>query len=356
MNQENKRQHSQSQSQSQKVVVLDFDETLGHFVELGILCDAISKYYYNHDAPYLVFNDLMDLYPEFLRPNIIRILDYIQRKKQSGECKKVYIYTNNQGPTEWVHYIKEYLVHCMHREYPNNKKKTDPPLFDDTIGAFKRNGRIVEPRRTSEEKTLDDFINYTKLPADVEIFFLEDVVYNGMTADNVYYVRLKPYRYFIPYKDLIERMTQSKVYSRLNNLLCHGANGGKKYEIDEPHFKSIMHKFVIELADLQGYRPAYKSVKEHEIDIITSKGIVGHLRRFFKEPLGSSSHNSHSHNHSSNNSHNHSSNNSHNHSSHNSHNHSSHNSHSHNHSSHNSRHNSLHTTTKPNKHKTVKNE
>jgi hypothetical protein len=336
MNQENQKHTTRQQSLSQKVVVLDFDETLGHFVELGILCDAISKYYYNHDAPYLVFNDLMDLYPEFLRPNIIRILDYIQRKKQSGECKKVYIYTNNQGPTEWVHYIKEYLVHCMHREYPNNRKKTDTPLFDDTIGAFKRNGRIIEPRRTSEEKTLDDFINYTKLPADVEIFFLEDVVHNGMTADNVYYVRLKPYRYFIPYKDLIERITQSTVYSRLNNLLCHGANGGKKYEIDEPHFKSIMHKFVIELADLQGYRPTYKSVKEHEIDIITSKGIVGHLRRFFKEPLGS---NSHSHSHSSHNSHSHS-----------------HNSHNIHNNRHNNHHNSLHPTTKPNKHKTVKNE
>lgn len=338
MNQETMNQENQTHTTircQQKVVVLDFDETLGHFVELGILCDAISKYYYNHDAPYLVFNDLMDLYPEFLRPNIIRILDYIQRKKQSGECKKVYIYTNNQGPAEWVHYIKDYLTHCMRREYPNNTKKTDPPLFDDTIGAFKRNGRIVEPRRTSEEKTLDDFINYTKLPADVEIFFLEDVVHNGMTADNVYYVRLKPYRYFIPYKDLIERITQSKVYSRLNELLCHGANGGKKYEIDEPHFKSIMHKFVIEIADLQGYRPAYKSVKEHEIDIITSKGIVGHLRRFFKEPLGSNSQ-SQSHSHSSHNSHSHSS-------------HNSHNSHSHNHKS-------LHTTTKPNKHKTVKNE
>ena len=62
-----------------KIVVFDLDETLGYFVELGIFCDAIENYL-QRDITNSEFNKIMDLFPEFMRPNIIQILDYLKLK------------------------------------------------------------------------------------------------------------------------------------------------------------------------------------------------------------------------------------------------------------------------------------
>ena len=64
---------------SSKIVVFDMDETLGYFVELGIFWDSLKSYIKmkNIEVPIdqQLFNNVFDLYPEFLRPNIINILN-----------------------------------------------------------------------------------------------------------------------------------------------------------------------------------------------------------------------------------------------------------------------------------------
>ena len=77
-----------------KFIIFDLDETLGYFVEFGIFWDCLS-FYLNHnnnnnnnnnndDELYQeYFNKILDLYPEFLRPNIIHILNYLKKKKRN---------------------------------------------------------------------------------------------------------------------------------------------------------------------------------------------------------------------------------------------------------------------------------
>jgi FMN phosphatase YigB (HAD superfamily) len=64
-----------------KIVVFDLDETLGYFVQLGILIDVIEEIF-NIDMEQNLFNEILDLYPEFLRPNIIKILKYLKQRNQ----------------------------------------------------------------------------------------------------------------------------------------------------------------------------------------------------------------------------------------------------------------------------------
>ena len=73
------------------------DETLGSFVQLGIFWDALQEYFM-HSLNDEDFFDVLDQYPEFLRPNIISILKYLKHKKKKGHCSNIFIYTNNQGP------------------------------------------------------------------------------------------------------------------------------------------------------------------------------------------------------------------------------------------------------------------
>lgn len=107
-----------------KMVVFDLDETLGYFMELGIFWDSLIEYikYQKINQPINqdLFNNILDLYPEFLRPNIIEILKYLKKKKEKKHCNKLLIYTNNQGPSEWANYIIKYfekkkIINCLIR-------------------------------------------------------------------------------------------------------------------------------------------------------------------------------------------------------------------------------------------------
>ena len=80
-----------------KIVVFDLDETLGNFTQLGIFWDCLKEFLHvNGNSEKLTqhdFNQTLDLFPEFLRPNILPILQYLKHKKNTKCCHKLMIYT-----------------------------------------------------------------------------------------------------------------------------------------------------------------------------------------------------------------------------------------------------------------------
>ena len=71
---------------SNRIIVFDMDETLGYYMELGMFYDALKSYIKTYNIPLIVdqklFNKVLDLFPEFLRPNIINILNFLKNKKK----------------------------------------------------------------------------------------------------------------------------------------------------------------------------------------------------------------------------------------------------------------------------------
>lgn len=235
-----------------KIIVFDLDETLGYFQELSFFIDAIESIL-EQKITKQDFYKLIDEYPEFLRPNILNILDLIKSKKQKDNKIKVMIYTNNQNPKQWVLNIKDYF---------NNKLNYN--LFDKVIAAFKVNGEKIELCRTSHSKTYSDFIRCTKLPKNISICFIDDQYHPGMIHDNVYYIKVKPYTYTIEFDDMAER------YYKHNNV-----KGEKNTFIN--NITRFMN--TIEL-------PIYiKNDDELNIDNIVSKTIIQHLNVFLNEKL-----------------------------------------------------------------------
>ena len=161
-----------------KIVVFDLDETLGYFVEFGIFWDCLNRYLSKSNSVLTQedFNEILDLYPEFLRPDIMKILFYLKNKKETYCCDKLMIYTNNQGQPSWVNYLKKYF-----------ETKIEFPLFDQIIAAFKINGKRIEICRTSHDKSYHDFIKCTRLPLNAEICFIDDNYFPDMHNKNVYY-------------------------------------------------------------------------------------------------------------------------------------------------------------------------
>jgi len=236
-----------------KIVVFDLDETLGYFTEFGIFCDCLNEYFKNTDYSDTHFNELLDLYPEFIRPKMINALLYLKSKKIDNQCYKVMIYTNNQGDSSWAINIKKYF-----------DKKVEYELFDKIIAAFEVRGQRVEIGRTSHDKTMDDFVRCSKLSENIEVCFIDDLYHSGMVDDKVYYINVKPYKHQIS----IEKMVNTFLDSKLGN----------KVDDKEDFINSIQHEYKE-----YKYRIHEKTKEEQEVDEIVGKRMLQHLKQFFRE-------------------------------------------------------------------------
>jgi len=243
-----------------KIIVFDLDETLGYFTEFGIFWDCLNNYFKskNKNLSEYDFNNILNLYPEYIRPNIINILFYLKESKKSNCCHKLMIYTNNQGPKEWSYNIMHYF-----------ENKIKYKLFDQIISAFKVNGRKVELSRTTHNKTHKDFIKCTQISENAEICFLDDNYYPEMVHDNIYYINVKPYYYDLPINEILKRFINSGLYKNI----IQTKNQKEFEEIILNEFKKYNYDYI------------EKTKEEYEIDKILGKQIMNHLSIFLKQNM-----------------------------------------------------------------------
>jgi hypothetical protein len=253
-----------------KFVVFDIDETLGYFFQFSIFWECLVSFLNRHHTlqnttntqdKYILsqsdFNIIFDLYPEFIRPNIWTLLNYLKYKKMNNECSGIMIYTNNQGPKIWIDYIIKYF------EYKINYN-----LFDKVIYAFKINGKQIEILRTSNKKSVKDLVKCLRLPSSCNICYIDDTYYPQMNVENVYYIKVKPYVYNLPFKTLIYRFINLKnisYFSLLNTI----------------SFIKYFEKYITVFLNQTKYNFIQKNKKDYEIDKIITKKIMIYLQNFF---------------------------------------------------------------------------
>ena len=158
------------------LIVFDVDETIGAFSTFSDFYNTVSS-----RLSYPLFSQLLDQNPEFLRPGILDILSVVKHNKMLRPCGVV-LYTNNQGPNEWVDMIKAYI-----------EAKLRFPLFDRVIRAYKIGGRQVEKKRTQHDKCVKDLLACTRYPAKTSVFFVDDQMHPKMVHDTVHYFHIRPY-------------------------------------------------------------------------------------------------------------------------------------------------------------------
>ena len=261
-----------------KIVVFDLDETLGYFTELGIFWDCLKHYLKqeNKSNPTQTdFNDVLDLFPEFLRPNIINILTYLKKRKESRCCHKMMIYTNNTGPPEWAHHIISYF-----------ESKIKYKLIDQLIAAFKINGKQVEICRTTHSKTHKDLIRCTKIPPNAEICFLDDVYHPKMVDERVYYIKLQAYHSYIPFHTFVVRFLNSALYRDVFDKFAIPSITPGISSVAKKQILSIeIHNLFVKYANMAEYdaKAQQQKIYPREIDEIISKYILYHLQQFFRD-------------------------------------------------------------------------
>lgn len=224
-----------------RVIAFDLDETLGSFADLDILWNTLKKLEIDVN-----FNELLDLYPEFLRYGILPIMEYLYQKKLTGQCSKIYIYTNNQCHISWSQTIAGYFDY---------KLKTQCPLFDKIINAFKVNNKQIELSRTTHEKTHIDFIKCTLLPKTTEICFIDNSEFDMMKTDRIYYIQPISYYHNLTVHSIVDRFICSPI--------------GQS-------FSQHKHEITKQLERFKMNRRA-----NDKIDVFVAHKIMYHIKEFF---------------------------------------------------------------------------
>ena len=245
-------------TKKKNVFVFDLDETIGSFAELYHLFQCIQHIQGKQSGSVrtLLFS-LLDEYPEFFRYGIEILFQYLNEKKKKGKQDvQIYIYTNNHClPTSWTSHIIAYM----------EAKWSLPNLFDNVLCAFKVKGKIVECRRTTNDKTYNDLIQCIRLGSNTELCFIDNVYFPKMKQRMVYYLRPKPYYQCLDRETIIERFLSSTLGKSMSS------------SISGLH-ESILDYYAKHNLPMTKY---YKSDKDMEIDLNVSKKLLYHCRLFF---------------------------------------------------------------------------
>lgn len=236
-----------------KHFIFDVDETLGSFSDLYILWKGIQqkdKNKKNNLMSKVIFNQLLNLYPEFLRYGITTILEYLYHKKKKNQCGNVYIYTNNQCEPPWI----ELIISYFETQFGLNG------LFEKPICAFKINNKHNNSCRTSHEKNYRDFLNCTLISKNIELCFIDDTFFPKMHNDQIFYIQPKSYHHSLSVDEIIRRFIESKI-------------------IEEPF---ISANFLKEwFSKHPSLKKTTRSRLEKEIDIEISRKLMSNIREFF---------------------------------------------------------------------------
>lgn len=186
-------------------IAFDLDETIGSFSDFYSIWARLEPSMRTQS----IFEEILDLYPEFLRVGFFAILRYIFTKQESGNCLPIYIYTNNQcEDVSWIYKLVDYLES---RVFSGKTVK----LFARPIFAFKINGKLVEKNRTTHEKTYTDFVRCSMLSTSNELCFIDDIYHKKMKHPRVYYIQPPPYIHSLSHKEVVARFLVSDVYRKL---------------------------------------------------------------------------------------------------------------------------------------------
>tara|TARA_Y100001970_G_scaffold269375_1_gene361776 strand:+ start:1842 stop:2732 length:891 start_codon:yes stop_codon:yes gene_type:complete len=241
-----------------RVVVFDFDETLGQFSQPYKFWQTLKKFLRDNILNTKYLYRFFDIFPQYFRTNLFKILTNIKIKKINGYCDSVMIYTNNGAQSFWVDTIKDYI-----------HKKLNYKLFDQVIRAYKINGKKIELCRTSYSKSHKDFLSCSKLPYDTQICFIDDQVHPQMDNNNVKYIVIQPYIYNLNYTKL------SKIYFNYNKKLF------SKHKKTKQQFIQFINE-NLNHNDNDDNHENYTNISnvQQNIDLLISKKINNDIMKF----------------------------------------------------------------------------
>lgn len=201
-----------------KFVIFDLDETLGYFKQLYYLFSVVKKINASFVLTQSVFHRVLDVFPEFLRPQILDILLYLKQQKQFHPHTYLILYTNNTHPN-WTTYIRTYMEDKIHeasgkssdaKEEEAEAEEPSHSFFDKIIHAQNQHAC-----RQHQRKHLDDLFRCIDYASQSPICYIDNEYHPGMKSRQTHYCKLSSYVCNLPLVVLSERLRQNHLLDEL---------------------------------------------------------------------------------------------------------------------------------------------
>lgn len=191
-----------------KSIIIDFDNTIGHFSQIIYLINIIEKTYQRKMTQEDV-NILLDIYIHSFRPKIFEILKFIRELKEKKIIQNLVLYTKNKNES----FVKMVLTFIEEQITFNNETVGKTPLFDHIVFS-KTKTKYLEP--LMKVQNIFD-------AGETHICFIDNKNYNYETENSsitIYFIECDTYKFYYTHDEIIKKMDY-KIYSRLSKKLIY---------------------------------------------------------------------------------------------------------------------------------------
>lgn len=202
-----------------KSIVFDLDNTIGFFKQFIYILNSI---HIDKKDNYLY---LFDLFPEYFRPNIFELFQYIINVRKKGKINSIILYSNNNNEI-FVNSVIEYI----------NTKLTEP-LFN-TVITSNTNGRKYT------YKHIDDLLNCSDIQQNYKICFIDDKKHINMINSSIFYIECEKYQHYLSDNEINHRLSSTihnKIIISYIDKKRYNLNINNQKRVTEQIWKRIQH-------------------------------------------------------------------------------------------------------------------
>ena len=193
-----------------KLIIIDFDNTIGYFSQVVYLINIIEKTY-SRKMTQDDINTLLRIYSNSFRPKIFEILKFIYELKVKNIIHALILYTRNKNERfvkMVLVFIEEYILQQAYNE-------KDMYMFDDIVFSETKTKQL-EPLLKMKNMSYND--------EDLRLCFIDNMNYNyeeqRVSNITVFFIECDNYKFYYTPEEIARNMDY-EIYSKLNKKIMY---------------------------------------------------------------------------------------------------------------------------------------
>ena len=193
-----------------KLIIIDFDNTIGYFSQVVYLINIIEKTY-SRKMTQDDINTLLRIYSNSFRPKIFEILKFIYELKVKNIIHALILYTRNKNERfvkMVLVFIEEYILQQAYNE-------KDMYMFDDIVFSETKTKQL-EPLLKMKNMSYND--------EDLRLCFIDNMNYNyeeqRISNITVFFIECDNYKFYYTPEEIARNMDY-EIYSKLNKKIMY---------------------------------------------------------------------------------------------------------------------------------------
>tara|TARA_B110001450_G_scaffold139485_1_gene130714 strand:+ start:387 stop:1097 length:711 start_codon:yes stop_codon:yes gene_type:complete len=193
-----------------KLIIIDFDNTIGYFSQVVYLINIIEKTY-SRKMTQDDINTLLRIYSNSFRPKIFEILKFIYELKVKNIIHALILYTRNKNE-RFVKMVLVFIEEYILQQAYNEKEMY---MFDDVVFSETKTKQL-EPLLKMKNMSYND--------EDLRLCFIDNMNYNyeeqSISNITVFFIECDNYKFYYTPEEIARNMDY-EIYSKLNKKIMY---------------------------------------------------------------------------------------------------------------------------------------